>query len=99
MPPPVRSVPAVTPVTTFVVSRFRVTLPLEPPPMRSVPAVTPVIVPLPVPGKVWPAAKAIWPLLPIFSPVSPAADAPEPKSRFRVALGAAVLLAAGSALN
>ena len=45
VPPPVRPVPAMTPVTTLVVSRFSVTLPVVPPPMRSVPAVTPVMVP------------------------------------------------------
>ena len=39
---------------------------------------TDVIVPLPVPGKVCPAAKAIRPLLLILSPVSAGAAVPEP---------------------
>jgi hypothetical protein len=68
VPPPVRSVPAVTPVTTLVVSTFRVTFPLVPPPVRSVPAVTPEIVP--VPGNVWPVANVICPSLAMFNPVS-----------------------------
>src|SRR5579863_869121 len=41
-PPPVRSVPAFTLVTTLVVSTFKVKLPPVPPPVRSVPAATPV---------------------------------------------------------
>jgi hypothetical protein len=53
---------------------LRLTLPLLPPPLNPAPAVTPVMVP--VPGKVCPDAKLIWPLLAMFNPVS--ASFPDP---------------------
>ena len=55
-------------------ARLSVTGPLLPPPVRPVPAVTPVIVP--APGKFWPVANVICPVLAMFNPVS--AGEPEP---------------------
>ena len=72
---------------TFVVSRFSMTAPAVPPPVRSVPAVMPVIVPGPVPGKVWPEAKVICPLLLILNPVSAGTVGAVPNSRFNDADG------------
>jgi hypothetical protein len=51
----------------------------------------------PPPGKVWPAAKVITPLLLNFSPVSAGVAVPEEYNRFSVPDGAVVLFAAGSA--
>src|ERR1700723_1666580 len=58
-------------------------------------AVSPIFVA--VPGKICPEAKVIWPLGPIFNPVSAAAFDPAACSKFRVPLALAVLLPAGSA--
>jgi hypothetical protein len=58
-------------VAILVVSRESLTVPEVPPPMRSVPAVTPVMVPPPLmPGKVWPVANLMMPLLLMARPVS-----------------------------
>ena len=84
---------------TLVVSRLSVTSPATPPPVRAVPAVTPVIVPAPVPGKVWPAAKLMVPFGLMKRPVSAAAAMPLVESRFNVAFGVAVLLPVGSAFH
>ena len=77
LPPPVSPAPAVTPVTTFVVSRFTVTLPDVPPPVSPVPAVTPLI----VFGNVWLAEKVTGPVklaLPCTSSVNAGAVVPMP---------------------
>lgn len=63
--------------------------PLIPPPTRPDPAVTPVIVPLPVPGKVCPEAKATIPLGATDNPVGAGALLPAPNSRLRLAEGLA----------
>jgi hypothetical protein len=123
VPPPVKSVPAVTPVivplppivaqaqavplhwrTCFdehVFNRLSVRLPVEPPPLSPLPVavVTPVIVPVPVPGKVWPLANVNSPLLLSFNPVSVGEAVPEPNSRFSVPDGVVVLLLAASACH
>jgi hypothetical protein len=65
------------------------------PPVRPVPAV--MLVTVPVPGKVCPEAKLIWPLLAIDRPVSPGVPVPARYSKFSVPEGLAVLLPAGSA--
>jgi hypothetical protein len=74
-----------------------VPLPLtgEPLTVKSEGALSPTLVT--VPGKVWPEAKVIRPVGPIFSPVSTGIVAPGPNNRFNVPVAALVLLPAGSA--
>src|SRR5262249_28667865 len=63
-------------------------------------ALSPTLVTVPdPPGKTWPDAKVIWPLLAIFSPVSAGFAVPVPKRRFKVPLGVAVSLPDGSACH
>src|SRR5262249_3601756 len=86
--------------------RARVPLPVtgDPPTVKSddgaeSPTLVTVPLPVPVPGKVWPAAKVMRPLLAIFNPVSVGAAVPFPKSRFKEPLALAVLFETGSAFN
>jgi hypothetical protein len=60
-------------------------------------ALRPTLVTVPVPGKVWPVAKVIFPLLAMLSPVSVMGFEPAPKSRFSDPLGLALSLPTGSA--
>src|SRR5579864_6036821 len=60
-------------------------------------ALSPTLVTVPTPGKLWPEAKVICPLLAIFNPVSLIGFEPAPKSRFSDPLAFAVLLLTGSA--
>src|SRR5271169_2232978 len=84
---------------TLVVSTLSVTVPVVPPPVSAVPAVTPVMVPSPVPGKVWPAAKLTVPFALKEKPVSVAPLLVVEESRFSVAVGAVVSLFLGSACH
>ena len=63
------------------------TLPEVPPPVRSLPATTAVMVPVPVPGNFWLAAKVTTPLLATERPVGASVFAPEAKSRSSTAAG------------
>ena len=70
------------------------------PPVRPAPVLTLVTVPPPpAPGKVWPEAKLISPLLAMESPVSDGAVPFDPNSRLSVPEGLAELFPVGSAIQ
>src|ERR1700722_502406 len=105
-PPPDNPDPAFTVIDGFAMRLF-VTPPVAMlmvpalvivPPVRPDPVATLLTVPLPpAPGKVCPVAKVIWPLLATAGPVSAGVAPPEPKRRFNLPEGFAVLLPVGSA--
>ena len=91
VPPPDNPDPACTVIEGFASMAFVtpaegiliVPLAVIGPPVRPAPVLTLVTVPLPPePGKVWPEAKFIRPLLAMDSPVSAGALPFDPKSRF-----------------
>ena len=105
VPPPDNPGPACT-VTNGLASRSFVTpaegmlmvpLVVIGPPVRPAPVLMPVTVPLLVPGKVWPEAKLIRPLLAIDSPVSVGELSFDPNSRFNEPEGLEELFPVGSA--
>jgi hypothetical protein len=82
---------------TTVSSTAKVRLPLVPPPVSPDPEAVVIPVIVPVPGKLCPETKLIWPVLAIDRPVSPGVPLPDRYSKFSVPEGLAVLLPAGSA--
>ena len=86
---------------TIAGSILRVPVEVMVPPTSPDPAVMLVTVPfpVPVPGKFCPGANVIRPLLAIEIPVSAGVAPLEPKRRFKVAEGEAVLLSAASATH
>ena len=106
-PPPDRPVPAVTvsegccsmALVTPPVAMLRAPLVVIGPPASPAPLPTLVTVPLPAPGKVWPIAKVMRPVLAIENPVCAGAVVPEPKRRLREPEGKAVSLPTGWACH
>ena len=102
-PPPVRPVPVLIVVDelasmgllTPLVAMLNVPLVVIGPPVS--PGPLPTLVTVPMPGKLCPVAKVIWPLLAMFNPVSVGVAPLAPNNRSSLPDGELVLLPTGSA--